>query len=445
MTETALAAARPARGINVDPSNPAGAPDPALLARRNITAVRLVSKADPNGSGVLPIVEDYGKRAIAAGLFVLPIVTNESQGRIPANNSGVIQYGNEPDGQPPSSMVQTPDQFVSEFNIYAAAHPQFQWIAGGLAAGDPQARFWRQVAPRLERCAGVSVHLYGSSILQAEAIIEGHRAVTPGLPVWVTEWNPLNDPLIPAYDWMLRQRTAGAFFFCWSDGMVPDLGVVTADGTPKPSLDLLGRPLPPTPPPVPPAPSRWKTLGGLRVPTFVDGLLLITANYMTNQESIDFYGQPRTIQGLVWHDMEGYEGGAISRWDNPASQASAHLSILRDGRVMMNCPLELITFHAGTNNVPGSGVYGRTAFWRTHNANPATVGIEAEGFYNQSYDARQIATATRIARWFRDEYGVPLVRAADQFRGHHEHREISSARLDPGDPWPLDDILRRAG
>jgi N-acetyl-anhydromuramyl-L-alanine amidase AmpD len=137
--------------------------------------------------------------------------------------------------------------------------------------------------------------------------------------------------------------------------------------------------------------------------------------------------------------MEGYLAGAISRWNTGA--AGAHLCVLRDGTVVRTVRLEDIAWHAGTDNNPNSGVYGRDGFWRSHNVNPFSVGIENEGFAASGITEAQVQANIRIARYLTSVYHVPAVHVQDQIAGHHTHAEISSNRTDPGGSYPLARIV----
>lgn len=137
------------------------------------------------------------------------------------------------------------------------------------------------------------------------------------------------------------------------------------------------------------------------------------------------------LVSLVWHDMEGYLAGAIQRWNTGA--AGAHLCVLRSGEVVLTCLLDDTAWHAGTDGRPGSGVYGRTPYWRTHNVNPYSVGIELEGFAATGYTAAQAGACRRISDWFTAKYpAIPREHTFDQMAGHHAHGELSSSRSDPG-------------
>ena len=141
---------------------------------------------------------------------------------------------------------------------------------------------------------------------------------------------------------------------------------------------------------------------------------------------------PRQVNAVVWHDMQGFLAGALSRFNDPNSQASAHLGLLQDGTVVRFRPFEDVTFHAGTDNDPNGGIYGRTPFWRSNNINPHSIGVELEGFLDKGYTPAQAAAVRRVADWLAAHYPIPRQHTFDQLAGHHAHSELSSSRSDPG-------------
>jgi len=150
--------------------------------------------------------------------------------------------------------------------------------------------------------------------------------------------------------------------------------------------------------------------------------------------------RPRPIEAIVWHDMEGSLPAALDWWDH--GKAGAHFGITRDGEIVLTSRLENIAWHAGTDNDPDGGTYGRTAFWRTHNINPYSVGVELEGFTTTPYPEPQIQACIKLGRWLTRTYGIPTVHSFDTIPGHHLHSELSANRSDPGPLFPLDRILQ---
>ena len=161
-----------------------------------------------------------------------------------------------------------------------------------------------------------------------------------------------------------------------------------------------------------------------------DRVLLAKAGFSTDAEWLSEFGVRRDYRAIVWHDMEGFLPGAIAEWNK--GKAGAHLAVLQNGEVVLTCPLEYVAWHAGTDNTPGSGKYGRTPFWRSHNVNPHSIGVEIEGFVTQPYTQAQAAAVRKIALWAKVKLSIVRVHTMDQIDGHHAHSEISSSRSDPG-------------
>jgi N-acetyl-anhydromuramyl-L-alanine amidase AmpD len=151
----------------------------------------------------------------------------------------------------------------------------------------------------------------------------------------------------------------------------------------------------------------------------------IRAGFTPHDQVPAVFGVPRSIVSIVWHDMQGFLDGAISEWNK--GKAGAHLCILRNGTVVRTVKIEDAAWHAGTD-----ADTGRTTFWRTHNINPYSVGVELEGFFESGYTIEQSWAVRKISRWFEQKYGVMRRHTWDQITGQHAHSEISNQRQDPG-------------
>jgi hypothetical protein len=202
--------------VNVDPVNvdADGAPDPSVLLQYGIRGVRLVVRNVPEVRAYVPPVQ-------AAGLAVLGVITNEGLGDVMADiPCDVYQLNNEPD-QPNTYL--SPSDYVDWWNTYygtlfAAGKPLegIPVIGAGLASG--QVSYWRDVqyAGGLQGAAAMGLHPYAKTAGQAASLIAQYRAVTPRLPVFVSEWNrPTAE--VPAFSQMLRQNPGvmGHAWFCW--------------------------------------------------------------------------------------------------------------------------------------------------------------------------------------------------------------------------------------
>jgi len=128
-----------------------------------------------------------------------------------------------------------------------------------------------------------------------------------------------------------------------------------------------------------------------------------------------YYG-PNTVQGVVLHSADGYEGGL---WDGIANgDLSWHFSILYDGSVWQHYPLTARCWHSG-----GWG-------------NFSTIGIEHEGTKGEPLTPLQLAASVRLVRWIAQQGGWRMERAAGPDRTLFEHNEISGTACPNGRiPW----------
>ena len=224
-------------GVNVDPLNPAGAPDPAALKAAGFNWVRLVSRPQPG-------VSAYIQQCQQAGIKVLAVIAGESmQNGVPYKLDpppDVYQLGNEPDGEGVSSWKMDQDAYTRLWNTHAAGL-NAPAIAAGLCSDDPPG--WiENLLPGLQpRPRALAVHPYGATVDDAQDLFESFAELQ--FPLWLTEWNPLprdwTDQTVEtdmAAVWAIfSSKAEAAFWFCWSDGMVPGLGLVDGQGQPKPA------------------------------------------------------------------------------------------------------------------------------------------------------------------------------------------------------------------
>lgn len=202
-------------GINCDPENPNGRPDPVLLRRLGAGWVRLVGRDSDR-------CRDYVYACHAAGLNVLSVVARESAGYV-LPSADMHQIGNEPDHTGPSSWTRTRAEYIEDWRIYRETYPDLPMIAAGLASGD--VTWWQAVGPQLHDCAAVAVHPYNKTAAQAQTLLTAYRKVRPDLGLWVTEWFRQPDQIVP-FMRMLKAQSEAAFFFCATDQMVPGMGLL---------------------------------------------------------------------------------------------------------------------------------------------------------------------------------------------------------------------------
>jgi len=204
------------RGVCVDALNPKGRPSPLRLERLyGKIAVRMEMRDHTD-------FYDYYYSLYGAGIQVALLVgpSTENVGKIVRalgqHSPELLIIGNEPDGLGPSSWSMTPVQYQELWN-------QAAWAAS-IWSDTPLSTAGMLYGPDfLEKCSlhpepnYVNVH-YPS----------GSGAITAfGKPAIVGEWCWRTGKAKQIKDWqaMLNQYTAHSFWFCWSDGMVPNMGL----------------------------------------------------------------------------------------------------------------------------------------------------------------------------------------------------------------------------
>ena len=246
-------------GVDLDPLVAGADPDPATLARLGLTWARLVERDTPQ-------VRAYADALTAAGVIPVGVVTGETQGRI-LPNVRIKIFGNEmdtTDSNPARWPVGDARAYRGELDTYTGTYPDFDWIIGGLASGDPNVGYLRDVlaAGPLPACVvGVSMHPWAKSADEARSWIRQVKAAAGDLPIVLGEYNrPASE--LPGYVAMALEEVAAFGWYCHSD--VQSLGsegqrfgLFDEHGQPKDVLHALQAILgtAPTPPPAPTPPT----------------------------------------------------------------------------------------------------------------------------------------------------------------------------------------------
>lgn len=213
-------------GINVDPRNPAGRPNPLLLRTMGFRWVRLVSRWG---------VDSYAEACQKLGMRVLAVIAAESNGWI-IGHADAYEIGNEPDIASPSSWTMTQADYGNFARQMAgqvrAKNPGALVLSAGLASGAPD---WLLGCGALPFNA-LAVHPYGRrpgnwpdaswGFGDMSTLIDAYRGYN--LPVWVTEVGLNSDEVGEAFQAEYLARCVRGFkgtevpvfiIFCWSDGM----------------------------------------------------------------------------------------------------------------------------------------------------------------------------------------------------------------------------------
>ena len=125
---------------------------------------------------------------------------------------------------------------------------------------------------------------------------------------------------------------------------------------------------------------------------------------------------------VVIHDIEGSYDSAISWFQNPASQVSAHFVTSNAGDITQMVRISDIAWHAGN--------------W---DYNQHSVGIEHEGYAADpnSYPETMYQSSAALTRWLSDTYIISLDRT--HVLGHVE--VPGSTHHDPGPYWNWDHYM----
>lgn len=156
---------------------------------------------------------------------------------------------------------------------------------------------------------------------------------------------------------------------------------------------------------------------------------------------------------IVCHITEGSYNGAISWLCNPASKASAHYVVAKDGRVTQLVDLRDGAWCNGTSTNSTSNVYyGKSTLKavrdRKTNANYYTISIEHEGRWAENKgkltDAQKVATIElikHIKREVKTIFGIDMPIDRAHIVGHYEVSPISKPNC-PGGNFQFDEIIR---
>lgn len=281
-------------GINIDPKNPRGRPSGEELKELGADWVRFTFKDDSTGStpSQFAFYDQVVEHFAQANIGILMILSYETlHGRPDRHASDAAwdayiqkfatrcrqiaeHYGravrsyqiwNEPDyldpkpGYDPTIEPQVFGRMLKACFDAIKSAGSATVVAGGLAAGQPG---WldgvRNASPdRRIYADAVGVHPYGRrpepnwprsdwGFGRLDQLIEAYHQ-SARLPIWITEVGTNdNQPEFPerafrVLDLGLAEKAPVVFWFCWSDGMVGQFGLVDDIGQPKLSYSSFRR------------------------------------------------------------------------------------------------------------------------------------------------------------------------------------------------------------
>ncbi len=138
-------------------------------------------------------------------------------------------------------------------------------------------------------------------------------------------------------------------------------------------------------------------------------------------------GRGKKIVAIVDHIAAGYMPGNVSWFKNPASKASAHYLVTREGKVLQLVREGDTAWHAGIANKPNWSLYDGT------NPNRYTLGIEHEGYPDDGLTEAQYQATLQLHKELTAKYEIP--RKDPYIIGHYRIDSVDRPNC-PGPKFP---------
>jgi len=157
---------------------------------------------------------------------------------------------------------------------------------------------------------------------------------------------------------------------------------------------------------------------------------------------------------IACHITDGAFDGAVSWLTDPASQASSHFVVAKDGKVVQLVPIENTAWANGTNNIQNDSrgnMYSKLAAVRDRmvNANLYTISIEHEGKSAETQGAlttAQLDATVELIAYIRKEvkriYGKDIPISRNNIVAHSDIAPRWKPNC-PGAQFPFDEIIKR--
>ncbi len=136
------------------------------------------------------------------------------------------------------------------------------------------------------------------------------------------------------------------------------------------------------------------------------------------------------IDWIIIHTVQGSASGAVSWFQNPDANVSAHFTVAEDGYLYQSLSEVNVGWHAGD--------------W---SYNQSSVGIEHGGYVSGTYEDAQLQKSADLVAYLCEQYGIPKQRATyvptnagdNETGGIIGHDQVpGSSHTDPGDNWDWD-------
>ena len=137
---------------------------------------------------------------------------------------------------------------------------------------------------------------------------------------------------------------------------------------------------------------------------------------------------------IVNHIMQGTLTGTDSWFANPASRASSHFGIGKNGEIHQYVNLDNPAWANGIVNKPNWPLLQNGV-----NPNHYTVSIEHEGESGDVMPEAQYQATLALHRWLIDTLGIPVTR--DNIIGHYRIDSVNKSNC-PGSGFPWDRLFR---
>lgn len=207
------------RGVCLDSGNLTGRPSYAKLVNLGCTGYRMEMRDTDE------FYTYYASlRRLNSCLLVGPSTEDTSKiaTHLP-HEPDVVIIGNEPDFDGESSWTMTPTEYINLWRDTAPLFPHSALCVAGMLIKDTN--YLSKTLPGLNpHPTYVNVHYPDTELDLARFMHYGS--------VIVGEWTWATGTAQEIVDWhrLLVQYTRHSFWFCWSEGMVPEHGLVSATG-----------------------------------------------------------------------------------------------------------------------------------------------------------------------------------------------------------------------
>lgn len=222
-------------GPCVDALNEFGRPTPRQLKNLGANAVRMEMRDAPNE--FLCYYNELNEANVQVALLIGPSTKNVVRTLNDLQHEpALVIIGNEPDNLGTSSWTQTPEQYIELYNRNANfvrdKFPNVPLSTAGMFGYESGLQFLDVVLPNLEIHPTYNNRHYPNTSEELQALATQYM-----IPIIIGEWCWFTGTRQEIIGWQITLSSYAhhSFWFCWSEAMVQDHGLVSAPTpTPKP-------------------------------------------------------------------------------------------------------------------------------------------------------------------------------------------------------------------